>query len=77
VNLERERANGLELGLRHRAQRLHAEANFFYYRLGNYVYLAPTTQFEEGLVVANYLQADTRYLGARVCCTWASSETSG
>ena len=62
-NLGRERANGLEFGLRHRASRLHAEANFFYYRLGNYVYLAPTTEFEEGLVVANYLQADTRYLG--------------
>ena len=62
-NLGRERANGLEIGLRHRASRLHAEANFFYYRLGNYVYLAPTTEFEEGLVVANYLQADTRYLG--------------
>jgi iron complex outermembrane receptor protein len=62
-NLGRERANGLEIGLRHRASRLHAEANFFYYRIGDYVYLAPTAEREEGLTVANYRQADTRYLG--------------
>jgi iron complex outermembrane receptor protein len=62
-NLGRERANGLEVGLRHRASRLHAEANFFDYRLSNYVYLAPTTEFAGGLVVANYQQAESRYLG--------------
>ncbi len=62
-NLGRERANGLEAGLRHRALRLHAEVSLFYYHLGNYVHLAPTDEYEEGLVVAGYRQADSRYLG--------------
>ncbi|HSW49667.1 MAG TPA: TonB-dependent receptor [Bryobacteraceae bacterium] len=61
--LGRERANGLEMGLRHRASRVHAEANFFYYRIGDYVYLAPTGDFEHGLKVAEYSQGDTRYVG--------------
>ncbi|MFB3776224.1 MAG: TonB-dependent receptor [Bryobacteraceae bacterium] len=61
--LGRERANGLELGLRHRSGRVHAEANFFYYRIGDYVYLAPTGDFEDGLRVAVYSQGDARYVG--------------
>jgi len=63
-NLARERANGVELGLRHRSARLHAEAGFFYYRLSDYVYLAPTGKIEDGLAVAAYRQADARYRGA-------------
>jgi len=42
---------------------VHAEANFFRYRLDDYVYLAPTSQYEHGLVVARYLQGGARYLG--------------
>lgn len=62
-DLGRERAGGIELGVRHRAERLHAEANFFYYRLADYVFLAPTPELEHGLVVARYEQADSRYVG--------------
>jgi iron complex outermembrane receptor protein len=63
-DLRRERGNGLDLSLRHQNARLHAEANFFYYRLGNYVFLSPTGNISpEGLFEAEFLQGDTRYLG--------------
>ena len=63
ANLQRERARGFEAGLRHFANRLHAQANFFYYRIANYVYLEPTGDIEDGLRVARYIQGDSRYLG--------------
>jgi iron complex outermembrane receptor protein len=62
--LGRERSDGIDLSYRHRASRVRGEVNFFYYRLGDYIYLAPTGAFEEGLVVANYEQSDSRYTGA-------------
>jgi iron complex outermembrane receptor protein len=63
-NLRRERGDGLDLSLRHQSVRLHAEANFFYYRLDNYVFLSPTGNISpEGLFEAEFLQADTRYFG--------------
>lgn len=61
--LGRERANGFETGVRHYSPRLHAQASFFYYRIGDYVYLAPTGEVEHGLRVARYTQGDSRYVG--------------
>ncbi len=61
--LRRERARGVEFGLRHRARRVHAEVNFFRYRLNDYVYLAPSNESKHGLVVARYLQGGARYVG--------------
>lgn len=63
ANLRRERARGFETGLRHYAKRLHAQADFFYYRIANYVYLEPTGDIEDGLRVARYVQGDSRYVG--------------
>ncbi len=62
--LKRERSDGVEVSARHSARRLRGEANVFYYFLRDFVYLAPTGTFAEGLVVAGYAQADARYLGA-------------
>lgn len=62
--LQPERANGLDLSIRQRSQRIHGEANFFYYRLDQFVYLAPTGQIRSGLIEARYDQAGSRYLGA-------------
>lgn len=63
-DLGRERSDGIDLSYRHRAARLRGEVNFFYYQLGDYIYLAPTGDFAEGLQVARYQQADSRYTGA-------------
>jgi len=63
-NLKGEQANGIEAAWRRRGRRLHAELSSFYYSLKNYVYLAPTGEFVEGLIKGLYRQADSRYMGA-------------
>ena len=65
-NLRRELGNGLDLSLRRSSRRVRAEANFFYYRIKDFVFLAPTGEIEEGLPVANYAQARSRYAGAEL-----------
>ncbi|MCC6291742.1 MAG: TonB-dependent receptor [Bryobacterales bacterium] len=62
-NLRREGSGGLDLSLRHQHGRLRAEYNFFYYRMNSLIYLAPTGHFDDGLPVADYLQANGRYQG--------------
>ena len=62
-NLTRERTDGIDFGLRHSSKRLRFEANGFYYHMNDFVFLAPTGAFEEGLVVANYDQAAARFVG--------------
>jgi iron complex outermembrane receptor protein len=63
-DLRRERGHGLELSLRHSGNRVRAEISGFYNRMRDFVYLALTGQIEDGLVEADYAQADARYLGA-------------
>jgi len=66
AELKRERGDGIDLSLRHRAEHLSAEANFFYYSLSDFVFLAPTGQIKDNLFEAKYLQGDSRYLGGEV-----------
>jgi iron complex outermembrane recepter protein len=65
-NLERERGNGIDFSLRHNSGRVRAEANFFYYNIRDFVYLAPTGNIEDGLIEANYAQGDSRFTGAEL-----------
>jgi iron complex outermembrane recepter protein len=62
-NLVRERGDGLDFGVRHSSKRLRFEANGFYYHIKDFVFLAPTGDVAEGLIVANYDQGVTRYAG--------------
>lgn len=64
--LKREKGNGLEFSLRHSVNRVRLEGNFYYYRLSNFIFLAPTGAVEDGLPEANYVQGNARYLGAEV-----------
>jgi iron complex outermembrane receptor protein len=64
TNLKRERSNGIDAGLRHSGARLRGELNFFYYGIGNFVYLAPTGEVEDGLPAGEYEQAASRFTGA-------------
>ncbi len=61
--LVREGSDGVDFSLRHHSRRLRAEANFFYYRLRDFVYLAPTGEIEDGLLEAEYRQANSSYRG--------------
>jgi iron complex outermembrane receptor protein len=63
ANLGRERADGLDASVRHHSSRVQADVTFFQYWLGSYVYLAPTGAIEDGLVEAEYRQADSQYRG--------------
>jgi iron complex outermembrane recepter protein len=63
-NLERERGDGIDLSLRHASGRIRAELNYFFYRIKDFIFLAPTGNIEEGLIEANYAQGKSRYTGA-------------
>ena len=62
--LRREKANGLDLSLRHHTSRVRADLNLYQYWIGDYVYLAPTGGIEDNLIEADYRQDDARYRGA-------------
>ncbi len=62
-NLTRELGNGLDFGVRHSSKRLRVEANGFFYHINNFVFLAPTGDIEDGLIVAEYTQGNSRYAG--------------
>ncbi len=65
-NLTRELGNGIDFSLRHHSNRLRAEANFFYYKIRDFVFLAPTGKVEDGLIEADYDQGDSRFTGTEV-----------
>ncbi|MCW5964470.1 MAG: TonB-dependent receptor [Bryobacterales bacterium] len=62
-NLKVERGNGAEVSLRRLTPRFHTEANFFYYNFSNFVFLAPTGETDDGLPVADFTQANSRFYG--------------
>jgi len=64
AELKGERGNGVDLSLRHQAQRLRAGVNLYYYRLENFIFPAPTGEIEDGLPEVEYRQGDSRYMGA-------------
>ena len=65
-DLESEKADGVDLSLRHRNGRVRAEANFFFYGIRNFIFLAPTGNIEDGLIEAEFLQSRSRFLGGEV-----------
>jgi iron complex outermembrane receptor protein len=62
-NLTREKADGVELSLRHAAERVRGQADFFYYRLGDFVFPALTGDIEHGLPVVLFQQGNSRFVG--------------
>ena len=72
-NLARERSNGAEFSFRQKINRFRFDGSFFYYNIGDFVYLAPQDadgdgiiDIEDGLPVRAYLQDDSRFMGADV-----------
>jgi iron complex outermembrane receptor protein len=66
ATLRREMGDSFEVGLRQQNRRFRGELNLFRYQMHDFVYFDPTGEFEDGLPVAEYKQADSRYLGAEV-----------
>ncbi len=72
-DLTRETANGIDFSLRHQSDRFRMRANVYHYSIRNFVFLAPQDEdgddevdFEDGLPVAVFEQADARYTGAEL-----------
>ncbi len=61
-----ERANGIEVSLRHSSSRVRFQGNFYYYRIHDFVFLAPTGEVEDGLNVAEYSQEMSRFTGGEL-----------
>ena len=70
-DLVSEKADGIDLSLRHQADRFDMRANFYYYGIKNFVFLAyqdadgnGEVDLEDGLPIGVFEQADARYTGA-------------
>lgn len=63
-NLKRERGDGYELSFRQSNGKTRIELTAFRNNMHDFVYLAPTGSVNDGLIEADYAQADARYLGA-------------
>jgi iron complex outermembrane receptor protein len=71
--LGRETANGVDFSLRHQSDRFNIRGDVYYYRLNNFVFLAPQDEdgdgqvdIEDGLPVGRYEQEDAEYFGAEL-----------
>lgn len=71
--LRSELSNGIDLSLRHNAGRFRLTGDVFYYKINNFVYLAPQDEdgdgeidIEDGLFVGRYEQDNVRYVGAEL-----------
>lgn len=62
-DLKREASDGIDLSLRLHTSRVEAEASFYFYGIRDFVYLSLTGGTEHGLRVAEFAQADSRFLG--------------
>jgi iron complex outermembrane receptor protein len=72
-DLTRETANGFDFSVRHQSERFRFSGDVYYYRISNFVFLAQqdedndgSVDFEDGLPVARYEQADASYFGAEL-----------
>jgi iron complex outermembrane receptor protein len=63
TQLKREAGDGIDLSIRHSGSRFTAEFNYFYYHIRDFIFLAPTGEFDETLPVARYEQGTSRYTG--------------
>lgn len=63
ADLEPETTLGFDAGLRLQSEPINLEVGGFLYDIADYIYLAPTGEFEDGLPVGEYAQGDARYAG--------------
>jgi iron complex outermembrane receptor protein len=69
--LKNERANGLDVSVRHQSDRFRLTGDIYLYRINDFIYFSYVDDnadgridIEDGLPVAKYAQSDAQYLGA-------------
>ena len=72
--LRREGNDGIDFSLRHDSKRVRGVANFYYYNIKDFVFLAPTGEINENLIEARYDQADSRFVGTELGFDFAAHE---
>lgn len=82
--LRRETANGIDVSIRHNSRRFRLTGDVYYYRINNFVFLAPQDEdndgevdIEDGLPVGRYEQADASYIGAELSMDGSFNEYVG
>lgn len=72
-DLTKETSNGFDFSLRHTSQRFRFFGDVYYYRINNFVFLAPQDEdgdgdvdIEDGLPVSRFEQEDAEYVGAEI-----------
>lgn len=72
-DLRNENAHGVDLSIRHQSDRFRITGDVYYYRIRNFVFLAPQDEdgdgqvdILDGLPVGRYEQLDASYLGAEI-----------
>jgi iron complex outermembrane recepter protein len=75
-NLRAETNNGIDFSLRQQSGRIRAEANYYYYALNNFVFLAPRGNIDEnsGLPFADYLQGNSRFTGTELSLDYTATK---
>ena len=63
-NLRAETGDGIDVSLRHQAERTRAELNLFYYDFQNFVFPFLTGEVEDNLRVIEYTQRNARFTGS-------------
>ncbi len=62
-NLDGETTLGLDVSLRHRADRVRSNVNAYIYSIDNFIFGDRTGEVEDNLPVWNFLQSDSRFVG--------------
>jgi len=65
-DLEREATLGLDLSLRHQSSRFRGSVNAYVYDIENFVFASTGNDELDGLLVAPFAQADSRFVGFEV-----------
>ncbi len=73
-SLTRESNDGIDFSLRHDSKRVRGTANFYYYNIKDFVFLAPTGEIKDNLIEAVYDQADSRFTGTELNLDFATHE---
>ena len=62
-NLEREKINGLDIGIKGRGSGIDADFNVFYYDINNFVFASIQDEIVDGFRLSEFEQGDSRFVG--------------